>query len=201
MRILHLSDTHNQHSFLNDLPEADIIIHSGDFSFAGTESEFRDFLKWFLNLNYKYKIFIGGNHDSFLEENSRKEIQSFLPENCYYLRHSGIRIENLKFWGVPMFVSEDLDGSYFEQIKKIPADIDVLISHHPPLGILDLDGEINFGCPELLHKTLEIQPKFHLFGHIHNAYGIEKPKSTTFINSSVLNGNYKLQNLPVLFEI
>src|SRR5690606_39356599 len=143
MRILHLSDTHNQHSFLNDLPEADIIIHSGDFSFAGTESEFRDFLKWFLNLNYKYKIFIGGNHDSFLEENSRKEIQSILPENCYYLRHSGIRIENLKFWGVPMFVSEDIDGRYFDQIKKIHVDIDVLIFQLSPLWFLVLDDKFN----------------------------------------------------------
>lgn len=80
MRILHLSDTHNQHKNLGNLPEADLIIHSGDFSFAGTESEFRDFLKWFLNLNCQYKIFIGGNHDGFLEENSQKEIQSILPK-------------------------------------------------------------------------------------------------------------------------
>src|SRR5690625_6348978 len=151
MRILHLSDTHNQHNFLNDFPSEHLIIHSGVFSVAGTASEFRVFLKWFLDLNYQYKIFIGGNHDSFLEENSQKEIQSILPKNCHYLCHSGVTIENIKFWGVPMFVSEDLDGSYFEQIKKIPADIDVLVSHHPPLGILDLDGKINFGCSELLH--------------------------------------------------
>src|SRR5690554_5288788 len=144
MRILHLSDTHNQNSSLIDLPEADLIIHSGDFSFAGTESEFRDFLKWFSNLNYQYKILIGGNHDSFLEENSRKEIQSFLPKNCHYLRHSGVTIENMKFWGVPMFVSEDIDGSYFEKIKHIPKNTEVLISHHPPLGVLDRAGKINF---------------------------------------------------------
>lgn len=201
MHILHLSDTHNRHNSLTNLPEADVIIHSGDFSFAGTASEFSDFLKWFSSLNYHHKIFIGGNHDSFLEENSATEIRKMLPSNCHYLCHSGLIIEGLKFWGIPMFVSEDIDGSYFEKIKQISADTDVLISHHPPLGILDLDGEINFGCPELLYKTLEIQPKFHLFGHIHNAYGIEKSKSTTFINSSVLNGNYDLSNHPVLFEI
>lgn len=201
MRILHISDTHNQHHSLTDFPEANVIIHSGDFSFAGTEAEFRDFLKWFSSLNYRHKIFIGGNHDSFLEENSAIEIRKILPSNCHYLSHSEVIIEGLKFWGIPMFVSEDIDGSYFEKIKQIPANTDVLISHHPPLGILDLDGKINFGCPELLHKTLEIQPKYHLFGHIHNDYGIEKSKSTTFINSSVLNGNYELSNPPVLFEI
>ena len=44
MRIVHLSDTHNQHSHISHLPEGDIIVHSGDFSFAGTESEALDFI-------------------------------------------------------------------------------------------------------------------------------------------------------------
>jgi len=201
MRILHLSDTHNQHRDLTDLPKADLIIHSGDFSFAGTQAEFQDFLNWFSNLNYQYKIFIGGNHDNFLEENSAENIRKMLPENCHYLAHNGVKIENLNFWGVPMFISENIDGTYFDKIQKIPSQTDVLISHHPPLGILDLDGETNFGCAELLHQTLKIQPKFHLFGHIHNAYGVEKSKHTIFANSVVLNGNYKLSNSPFLFEV
>ncbi len=201
MRILHLSDTHNQHNSLSNLPKADVIIHSGDFSFAGTESEYDDFLKWFIRLDYQHKIFIGGNHDGFLEENSPTHIQKKLSSNCHYLSHSEVVIEGIKFWGVPMFVSEDIDGTYFEKIKRIPSNTDVLISHHPPLGILDLDGTINYGCSELLHKTLNVKPKFHLFGHIHNAHGIEKSKYTTFINSAVLNGNYELSNKPFEFEI
>lgn len=201
MHLLHLSDTHNQHRNLENLPEADVIIHSGDFSFAGTRAEFQDFLNWFLGLDYKHKIFIGGNHDYFLEGKTQKDIQKILPENCHYLSHSGVTIENIKFWGVPMFVSEDIDGSYFQKIKRIPSNTNVLITHNPPFGTLDLDGEINFGCIELLQKTLEIQPKFHLFGHIHNAYGIENSKHTTFSNASVLNGNYELQNLPNLFDV
>ena len=201
MKILHLSDTHNQHRDLTDLPEADLIIHSGDFSFAGTQAEFQGFLNWFSGLNYQHKIFIGGNHDNFLEENPTENIQKILPENCHYLAHNGVKIGNLNFWGIPMFVSENIDGTYFDKIQKIPSETNVLISHHPPLGILDLDGKINYGCAELLHQTLKIQPKFHLFGHIHNAYGMEKSKLTTFVNSAVLNGNYEHSNSPILFEI
>lgn len=192
---------HNQHQSLENLPEADIIIHSGDFSFAGTGNEFRSFLRWFLNLDYKHKIIIGGNHDNFLENLSQKEIQKSLPKNCYYLRHSGVTIENLHFGGIPMFVSEDIDGTYFEKIKKIPANTNVLITHNPPLGILDLDGKTHYGEKLLLEKALEIKPKLHLFGHIHNAYGIEKSKHTTFSNASVLNGNYEFKNLPNIFEL
>ncbi|MBA5628987.1 metallophosphatase domain-containing protein [Moheibacter lacus] len=201
MHLLHLSDSHNQHRSLENLPEADIIVHSGDFSFAGTRAEFLDFLNWFLGLDYQHKIFIGGNHDYFLEGKSQKDIQKMLPKNCHYLFHSGVTIENIKFWGVPMFVSEDIDGSYFRKIKRIPKNTDILISHNPPFGILDLDGKINFVCKSLGEKIVEIKPKFHLFGHIHNAFGIEKSKHTTFSNASILNGNYEFQNLPNIFVV
>lgn len=45
MLILHLSDTHSKHHELRNLPPADIIIHSGDISFAGSENEVMDFWK------------------------------------------------------------------------------------------------------------------------------------------------------------
>ena len=57
MTILHLSDTHNLHRQLNNLPAADIIVHSGDISYAGTGKEVVDFIEWFGALDYQYKIF------------------------------------------------------------------------------------------------------------------------------------------------
>ena len=63
MNILHLSDTHNLHRQLSNMPAADIIVHSGDISFAGTGEEVLDFIEWLGDLDYKYKIFIAGNHD------------------------------------------------------------------------------------------------------------------------------------------
>lgn len=44
MKILHLSDTHNCHHRLRDLPEADVVVHSGDFCMVGSEQEALDFL-------------------------------------------------------------------------------------------------------------------------------------------------------------
>ena len=63
MRILHISDTHGKHHELPLLPDADIIVHSGDFTFAGSEAEAYDFINWFCDLPYQHKIFIAGNHD------------------------------------------------------------------------------------------------------------------------------------------
>lgn len=48
MKILHLSDTHNCHHRLRDLPEADVVVHSGDFCMVGSEQEALDFLNWFV---------------------------------------------------------------------------------------------------------------------------------------------------------
>ena len=106
MKILHISDTHNKHYLLRNLPPADIIVHSGDMSENGTESEVLDFLNWFCDLDYKYKIFIAGNHDFCLEDG---QIEG-LPENCHYLCYSGIEIERIKFWGIPYFLSNELSG-------------------------------------------------------------------------------------------
>ena len=62
------------------------------------------------------------------------------------------------------------------------------------------------GCRDLLNTVKEIKPKYHVFGHIHEEYGVFKSKSvfldkTTFINASILDGAYKRVNKPVVIEI
>lgn len=59
----------------------------------------------------------------------------------------------------------------------------------------------NFGCRELLDIVLTIRPKYHLFGHIHDAYGMEKKEHTTFVNASIVDENYELKNRFFEFEI
>ena len=201
MRILHLSDTHNLHRQLTNLPDADVIIHSGDCSMEGTGKEIIDFIEWFGALDYRYKIFIAGNHDYCLEGKKVEAIQCYLPENCFYLCHSGITICGIKFWGVPFFFSDEESSEYLNMITQIPTDTDILISHRPPLGILDNTNNITYGCPDLLLKVLAIRPAYHLFGHIHKAYGIEKSKYTTFANASMVDEDYKLLNSPFVFDM
>lgn len=201
MRLLHFSDTHNLHRQLNNLPAADIVVHSGDMSMAGTGDEFMDFVGWFGALNYDYKIFIGGNHDFCLEGMIVESIQQLLPNNCFYLCNSGISIEGLKFWGIPFFFSDDISGEYINMISQIPKDTDILISHRPPLGILDNANNTVFGCPDLLQRVLDVRPRYHLFGHIHDAYGIKESKYTTFVNAALLDEDYRLLNNPFILDI
>lgn len=197
MLILHLSDTHSKHHELRNLPPADIIIHSGDISFAGSENEVMDFIEWFGALPYKYKIFIAGNHDFCLF--GEKNIDR-LPQNCFYLCNSSVTIQGVKFYGIPMFMEDTMSGDYDRNIQKIPSDTNVLITHQPPYSILDYSA-FNRGDRNLLQIVLKIKPKYHLFGHIHAAYGIEKSEHTTFVNAAILSENYELINEPILLKI
>jgi len=204
MKITLISDTHSKHNQLT-LPKGDILIHAGDVSSRGNKREVKNFLNWFSKQDYKYKIFIAGNHDFFFEQENENIIQEIIPENIIYLNDSGIEIEGIKIWGSPIqptFFDWAFNRERGTEIKKhwdlIPNDTDILITHGPPFGILDqtVRGE-NVGCKELLIRVLEIKPKIHVFGHIHEAYGEAQKHDIKFINASVLNVRYQVTNLSV----
>lgn len=197
MKILHISDTHGCHRRLTRLPEADVIVHSGDFTMTGTEQEALDFLNWFCDLPYPHKIFICGNHDDCLYG---ANIDGLDP-NVYYLCNSGVEIDGLKFYGVPMFMSDCITERQQRNIERIPSDTDILITHSPAYGILDLDDNINYGDEQLLTKILEIHPRLHLFGHIHAQHGIQTADRITYSNGAIMNADYTNLATPNILKI
>jgi len=63
----------------------------------------------------------------------------------------------------------------------IPEVIDVLITHGPPFGIGDLTARGDkAGCQDLLEVLERIKPRVHIFGHIHEGYGITSNGTNTF---------------------
>ena len=95
MTILQISDTHNQHRLLTDLPTADILVHCGDFTDMGTEEEVLNFLNWFIEQPYRHKIFVTGNHDLCLWKAENIED---LPNNIHFLQGRGCEIEGVRFF-------------------------------------------------------------------------------------------------------
>ena len=83
----------------------------------------------------------------------------------------------------------------------IPEDTDILITHGPPEGILDLckNGD-RVGCRDLLLMIEKPKPKVHVLGHIHESYGIKVGNGTTFINACNLDERYKLRYKPITLE-
>ena len=197
MKILHLSDTHNSHHRLRDLPEADVVVHSGDFCMVGTEQEALDFLNWFCDLPHKHKIFTCGNHDDCLYGANIEGLDS----NVHFLCNSGIEIDGIKFYGIPMFLSDCVTERQNQNYAKIPGDTDVLITHSPAYGILDFDDGINYGSEELLEKISTLNLKAHLFGHIHAQHGITTLSDTIYSNGAIMNSQYTTLNHPNILEL
>lgn len=207
MKICFISDTHGKHKLLSTMPEADVIAFTGDFSMSGSQCELELFLDWFSGLlQYKEKIFIAGNHDFICEKPDI--VRKLVPDNVTYLFDESITIDGIKFYGTPWkprFCNWAFNLSEDELTKKynlIPDDVDILLTHTPPFGILDITiNRYLTGSSSLLKKINEIKPKISAFGHIHEAYGVTNVYDTTFVNASILNEKYQPVNDPIIFEI
>ena len=208
MRIVAISDTHGYHQQVQ-LPKGDLLIHAGDVSKRGLEAEIVDFLNWFQQQDFKHKIFIAGNHDFFFEKAEAQVIADLIPPNVTYLNDSGITIEGINIWGSPVqpwFYNWAFNRQRGEEIDQhwqlIPKNTDILITHGPPKGILDLTSRgLQVGCEKLLEKIQEVAPIYSIFGHIHEARGVVQRPHTQFINASVVNLGYQVVHDPVVLKL
>jgi Icc-related predicted phosphoesterase len=197
MRIVCISDTHGFHRKL-EVPDADLLIHAGDFMVHGrTVDEIDDFNDWLGDLPHKQKIVIAGNHDLLFESNPQ-EAKLHLS-SATYLENSAATVNGFRFWGCPItsvlshmaFAVERgaASGLFWD---RIPAETDVLVTHGPPFGILDKESILatHMGCERLTKAVLGISPLLHVFGHVHGGYGREAgPNGTRFVNCALFNGD------------
>jgi Icc-related predicted phosphoesterase len=213
-RIVAISDTHNKLSSIA-IPSGDILIHAGDFTLQGTIAEIAQFNYNLLQLTERFKkiIICAGNHDRLFETNSNLA-RSILSDKFLYLQDTGYEYNGIKFWGSPWqpeFFNWAFNlprgPSLLEKWQLIPEDTDILITHGPPMGIGDevediyKGARINVGCTDLRREILNrIRPKYHIAGHIHGGYGHRIIQNINFINASILNENYKVQNEPIVFD-
>lgn len=193
-----ISDTHTRQKGL-EIPEGDLLIHSGDFCGRGEEWEALSFLKWIGRLSHKRKIVVAGNHDFPCQTNPvwfLDEFKARVPGGIY-LNEESCEIEGIKFYGSPWTtwfydwafnlkrepttkfrIGHENNYTAEECWAKIPEDTQVLITHGPRYGILDTNEEGQMcGDKVLRNRIAEINSiRFHIHGHIHHGYGIQNVK-------------------------
>jgi len=220
MKITFISDTHTRHRDVEaDLPGGDLLIHAGDFMNSGYhKEEAEEFFTWFDGIKgYDKKIFIAGNHDRIMQMQPEWATDTLTEyKTIDYLRDEGFAYYDMdmdrstKIYGSP-WQPEFFNWAFNlprngEEMKAkwdaIPDDTDILITHGPPYGYLDVPGGKKFqvGCELLRERIDAMQPKIHVFGHIHGSAGYYFNGHTHFINASVLDERYTYTNLPLTFE-
>lgn len=221
MKITVAGCLHGHHPILEG---GDLLILTGDYTARDTKEEFTKFFDWIQDIQatnklYKKIIFIGGNHDMWMQKNVKEwrvKSEEF-DMDIEYLCDSGTEYEGLKLYGFPhsltfpninpkctAFTGDEQCLS--EKCKLIPKDIDILISHSPPWGILDkIEDGSHVGSTSIrsvvLDKFTYPNLKYNLFSHIHEGYGRFVTPLTTFINCSIMNERYRPVNKPFNLEI
>lgn len=98
IRVVCISDTHTN---TPKIPPGDLLIHAGDLTNAGSAKDIQTQLDWLNSLPHRYKVFIAGNHDSYFDSNSMKDVDRAASAklnfgNLHYLQNQSLK---LKFKG------------------------------------------------------------------------------------------------------
>lgn len=246
MRIITLGDLHGQHRKVN-VPECDLLCCVGDYGAGRTSvTEMLDFLGWLNRQPAKKKVFIAGNHDQCLSNRlapayDTDAVARMLHKRQYealrislkqfpgivYLEDETFTWEGLRIHGMPWspafhsdyWVFNATEEQMVKHLSKVPSNVDVLLSHGPAYGFMDLIPQEYAHPKEDLHKgckkTLEViqkrlkKLKLFAFGHIHNAdmpnrtgsdnYGVRMVKVTNtrhvlFSNAACVDNGYNVVN-------
>ncbi|KAI0296858.1 Metallo-dependent phosphatase-like protein [Russula brevipes] len=232
IHILCISDTHGMHRRLTTkaitgmerLPDADILIHAGDFTNYGAVEEARDFDAWLGEQTHiQHRIVVQGNHEYntkwMREINTRRQAPISATENApggsrsqeptiisnaVLLLDESIEVMGLKIHGT-CFYWNVRDGN--PGYSLIPADTDIVIAHNPPRGYGDKDSIK--GCASLLASVSRLpNVKLVISGHHHAAHGVRRGKSralarTVFVNAASCHegSRTELQHGGILMEI
>lgn len=205
MKLVCISDTHNQHHLI-DVPHGDVLIHAGDLTGRGRIHEVEEAVEWLLDQPHRYKIIVAGNHDWLFQR--QPQLARGLVSKLIYLEDSGCELEGLHFWGSPWqpwfcdwAFNLSTQAELQERWNLIPHNTDVLITHSPPFGILDAVDHKSVGC-QALRETVElIRPRLHVFGHIHEGYGLHRQGRTLFVNASSCDQAYRPIQKPRVIEL
>lgn len=206
VRLVLISDTHCRHASVA-VPPGDVLLHAGDITDHGEPDVVQSFNAWLGGLPHPHKLVIAGNHD-FCFERQPAESAALLT-HATYLLDAAVTVAGLTFYGSPWqpwFYDWAFNLPRGPALRAkwdlIPPATDVLITHGPPAGHGDLTVQGDrAGCADLLAALGRVQPRLHVFGHIHEGYGQTQAGPTLCVNASTCTVDYRALNPPVVIDL
>ena len=212
--IVLMSDNHSNWNV--DVPDGDIFIHCGDWSYTGSLQSLVKFNDFLGRLPHKHKLYIPGNHELGFEQNYN--LYQDTITNGTNINGQTLEIDGLRFFGcsyTPSYgrwafmADDDQRKRYWETLS--PDTVDVLITHGPAFGLADQaipDESEHLGCIHLRKYVERVTPKVFAHGHIHGSGGMITPlkhwegePDTICANVSVMNEKYKVVRPATVIEV
>ena len=194
LRLVVISDTHGyedqfvnfceQHQQTADfakLPDADVLIHAGDFM-GNASLNLDDFLA--AQTHIPRKLVVMGNHDS--------KQYTFERSKAVYVRsRSIVTLED----GTVIDLRPYQKEKRFKEPPVAAGRCDVLVTHEPPHGILDKTYRGDRAGSKQLRRVLDeskTKPLVYICGHIHDSrgvvwHGFRDGEETVVVNASNAN--------------
>jgi Icc-related predicted phosphoesterase len=218
MMIAAMSDLHG---FQPTVPAADVVILAGDicpdsFGRVTAAQDPRRQAAWFEHTIRPWVREFGvptlitwGNHD-FIQH---QDLCALTRGNLQIAVDELVEVDGLRVWLTPWsnrFMNWHWMKTPAELAKiydRIPAGIDILVSHQPPYGCGD--GYVNMetsqyehiGSRELLNAIRRVRPQLVICGHLHGGYGVYDIDGIPIHNVSVVNEAYQLVHPVTLLTV
>lgn len=193
LKVVCISDTHGRHARLR-LPAADLLVHAGDATRRGSFGELEATFDWMARQAVPHRVFVAGNHDRCCERQPERTRAAAAERGIVYLCDQSATVAGLTVWGSPvtprfrdMAFNRDRGPAIAAHWAQIPEGLDLLVTHGPPRTIGDrMILGMRVGCEDLMVRVREVEPRAHVFGHIHEAAGRYRVPGlrTEFINAA-----------------
>lgn len=225
-RFVCISDTHEKHRQIKNIPDGDVLLCAGDFTNESDFDRIVDFNAWLGGLPHKHKVVVSGNHDLFFDHNKcrypgiSQQYIAMLSNATHYLDSSGCEIEGIKIWGEPRQPAFfnwafNVDREQMKEVwERVPHDTNILLTHGPPLSYGDF-------CPDMHDRTKLVRVgckyqkeliedyrclpnlKAVVCGHVHMGHGIYqiKGRDSYVYNASICDERYYPSNAPIVFDL
>ena len=194
MKIIVLSDIHMkfENFDLSSYEGVDAILCAGDMTWMGRNrsKEVRLLRRWVREVAQIAPFYwIPGNHDMRFTDAEFQDIENTIP--C---KDRVVQLGDYTVYGVSLSPCYDkprmIETCDFVTMNPLAEEaaydfepVDIVISHAPPHGILDLTKDArNIGSECLLKYINTHKPKYVFCGHVHEAAGHARHGSTDIYN-------------------
>jgi len=179
LKILHVSDVHCATENLVRVlrvEDYDVVIASGDFECVDTAEALA---------NAGSEVYaVTGNMDN--------------PAVYRKLANMGVLVDGRVAVYEDLYIAGvgglDFKGSLSKlqrELRELEARISILVTHHPPKGILDEPQPgLHIGLQEVAELAERLKPRLHLFGHVHEKPGHLGRGDTVYVNAGPLKKGY-----------